>query len=233
MIAVLFASGLFIKYIFFDKSETFSPSSPLTSTLQKPNFPADSRQFIPSCPFKFPEATKSLIARRCVSSLSINSSPPPTAAARIAKKGTLIDNGIMVGNGTSTLPPGTGGLEVASQIVSGGGMARNKFSGPMKMMGRTSGGGTHVNLPLNPAKEMVTIGVQTDLTTPIEDDIVFTVGGSVRKDSVASSSHSSASDAEQQPGSPPPTLEKPRSLDLCVLILNADVSRYRVIQSDT
>lgn len=253
MIAIALASGLFIKYIFFDKSETFSTSIPPTPTFHSTestavSSPVDSTQSTPGCPY-------ALVPRRRSSSLSVNSSILTAATTRVCKNtlqdlGTLIGNGIVVGNGTlassstpALTPATTMELGVIPMVGSSGGMTKIKSSSSLQLMGHTSEEVGHVDLPLNPATEMVSIGIQTDLSThtttsatilqtPTMDEPIFTIGCSDRRVSVASSGYS-GSDGEQCTRSPPPTRAEPcslntptpaepRNLDMCLAILKSE-----------
>ena len=123
---------------------------------------------------------------------------------------------------------------MSPQIGSDGGMTRNKFTRCTKMMSHTLGDMSRIKSPLNPAKEMVSIGVQTDVIppnmhTPTIDKCVFTIGGSDRKEAVGSSSRTGCSEPEEQRHSPLPTSADPRNVDTCLVILNTDVSHCNAL----
>ncbi len=229
MIAIALSILLFVKYIFFDKSGTFSTSSvpPTPSSTSSrgvsPKAPPPSQgkstrntASTAVCPFVLSETSESSLAARRSPELSANHLQ--TAAAAMGGSQSLpgieklVTEGIVLsaegaGWERKALPPTSDSLKEMSL----GGLARNRSSGSLlQSMSEPS-----VDLALNPVVN-VSVGTQTDGLGP--ETPKFTVGGGGEEGEVS------------QPDSRPPQLPLldlppvPRQVDECIAILKSDVS---------
>lgn len=219
MIAVILASLLFIKYIFLDKTETYSiPVSSNSKQSLPPTSPP--KPSVASCPFALPESSPS------VAELSFTSSKHMLPADLRGTRGPmskavekLVTDGVVIGVENGGACPA---LPAPATTTSGqdSPLTRSKSSSRMPVASRTPATTT-----LTSACPSLSVATQTDLESPV-GRAVFTVGG--RKDSTFNSLESECSEGS----SSPPSMElpsSPRELEECVSILKSDVSVGRIL----
>ena len=230
MIAIILSSLLFVKYIFFDKSETFPippPSVPAnghphakTSPPQgKPASPAEPPAAV--CPFALPQADetsfKSLSADHLPSAVS-GKSHLSRSMEKLVSEGMVLDT-------TDRRQPSA--LPAPDTADSGsGGMSRSRSSS--KLLETSSN--PRADLSLDPtAAQCVSVSTQTeDLEQSVGGGVMFTVGMDRKistPDSESSGIASLTSELTSRRESPAPVLPPvPRQLEECVSILKSDVS---------
>lgn len=224
MIAITLSVLLFIKYIFFDKSETYAiPPSLKNSPPPKspPGKPPATR-----CPFTLPESRSSSVTVSGQGSPSTDKLLSATRGSRLPQSmEKLVTEGIVVDAGLEKHA-----LPAPGQQGSGPGtLTRTKSSSQLLQPLETSRpqeSSPHADMRLEPAQS-VSVTTQTDMGWSLPGGAIFTVGGAEldsRKHSVAESESSGiASLASELP-------PVPRQLEECMRILKSDVSLVLTLQ---
>ena len=243
LVAILLAIILFIKYIFFDKSETFATSVPPTPTHSRNNSTAFSTK--PGIQYAKPQTPKSLSCPYSLSNPSFSSTVYRRKTDTTPNHNAVLSTGIRklnnvpdviekVVNDGIVIP---GGIEVMG--VKPVKLEKRALQGvpqdPLKMTESTDGGKVgglvrsrskknileeKIVKPMTP-KTSVHVGVQGDSLPHTETK--FTIGG--RRDSVlepesdAPISGNVTTDSQQLPPS------EPRPVDQCLTIFKSDVSK--------
>lgn len=229
MIAVFLSTLLFIKYIFFDKSETFSSSLPNTPVESRKNSalpPSSSVQHTPpqhaptstppACPFTALHVANGT-TRDSMARAAANLRRPgglPAGLERLASEGLIIEE-------KETRSQLSIAAVELSKDESGGGM-----TGGMVVPSRSSGNLLQLVSSAEPVSKAVldraatdvesaSIGIQTDLSRP--NELIFSIGEEERRCSTQSAI-SSAEESSASVDSPP------RDVDVCLAILKSDVS---------
>ena len=228
MITVLLASVLFVKYIFLDKSGSFSPASvPSTPAQSRKNskvFFSSSKpiQTSTSCPFLPPQ---SKAGPRAPSTLTMNYNPGPlNGAVQTDSFERLRNGGIVISaqpSGALPAPPEStaGGTLEGSQLSLLG--SRSKSSGDFKTL--TAELTEPVQIPKSDlvlsASATASVGTQTD-SDDSELRALFTVGDSGVSE-LSTSEYSSGCSSPQRYVEIP---AEPRPLNECLTIYKSDVS---------
>lgn len=220
---------LFIKYILFDKSETFSSSVPPTPLHVNGKLPAQQIP-APSCPFNLAATSDSTLTTRRQSPLAIGRSvpAPTTLQGPLISKGMekLLSDGMVLGSGVertkvAALPPADA-TKLSREESDGNALTltKNRSSARLQQL-LLSEETSSVPRGLEPAVQCVSVGTQTELESPGSKSPIFTVGAPERKDPLP------VAQPSQEPRLPPGLPLVPRQMEQCLAILKSDVSACR------
>ena len=231
MIAIGLATLLFVKYIFFDKSGTFSTSSvpptpsfasskgvpPATPPMR--GKPAQDTVSTAMCPFSLSETSGSPSASRHTK-LTSNHMPPAAnvgGSPSLPALEKLISEGVVVSASSieskrKALPSATNSANPLPKEGSDGALTRNRSSG--SLLRARSHSSPRADLALKPVAA-VTMGTQTE-ELGCGEAPKFTVGGEEQRETPQTHSE------RQHPVLDLPSV--PRQVDECVAILKSDVS---------
>lgn len=233
LFAILLATLLFIKYIFFDKSEPFTSSSIPPTPAQKasppshqsvPPYPQDkpAPQQTAMCPFALSATSESSLATQRPSPLSVHQvlSTDPSAFPQGMEQ--LLSNGVVVESSAverPALPPASSSREEGAF----GGIAKNRSSSHLRqLLSSAEDAIAHADLALDPVK-YVSVGTQTVGDIPgvgVATAPMFTVGREEREDS----SQPRLPSSQPRPHLYAELPQVPRQLEKCLAILKSDVS---------
>ena len=253
LVTIALSTLLFIKYIFFDKSEVFTTSVPPTPslaqnssrTINKASPPAASITDSASCPFALSHVSNgSITRRRTAPGLRMNIDLPKPVRRHCPLEGMekVQNGGMVIRNSGRTNTTHRPALEDNVQNTSHQEDTECGIVGHMvKIEDKVS---RTEMLPCKPT--FVSVGVQTE---PIVDDTdttssrtprqsMFSIGGAScdsRKASVVSSLDSgiegASLDLDTRNGGLPQTTDEPRPVVECLNIFKSDVSWLAILHN--